>query len=133
MINAVNVPTQVVGHSQNVLFANTRVCTNSCAMRHESGSGVVTLICPGVYEIEFSGTVSMPNAGNVILNITAEGDAVAGAQANITVGANGANSFVCVPTLIRVYREGNVRIAVRNDTTTPVNITNANLIVKRLS
>lgn len=128
MVDAVNVPLQAVAVNAPVLFASTRIMTG-CTTRHEQGSGRFTLAKPGIYRVTFNGTLTAAAAGTAILNITQDGEAVAGAQIQQTVGTTPVS--VSVSTLVRTYC-CNSAVSVTNIGTASVNVANANFIVERL-
>lgn len=130
MINAVNVPAQVVNVSNPILFGSTRIKTG-CTVRHEPGSGRFVLLKPGVYKVTFNGTISADAATTAILSITQDGEALAGAQIATAVDAAPAVVSGAVTTLVRVYCCDSA-VSVVNLGTTPLTITNSNLIIDRL-
>lgn len=130
MINAVNVPAQVVNVNNPILFSSTRIKTG-CTVRHEPGSGRFILLKPGVYKVTFNGTISADAATTAILSITQDGEALAGAQIATAVDASPAVVSGAVTTLVRVYCCDSA-VSVVNLGTTPLTITNANLIIDRL-
>lgn len=128
MVNAVNVPLQAVAVNAPVLFASNRIITG-CTTRHEQGSGRFTLTKPGIYRVTFSGTLTADADGTAILNINQDGEAIAGAQIQQTVGTTPVSNSVS--TLVRVYC-CNSSVSVTNAGTASVNVANANFIVERL-
>lgn len=133
MIDAVNVPVQTVAVNGSVLFANTRIHTG-CSVRHEQGSGRFVALKPGVYQVAFSGNVSIPAGGTVApisLDITADGDTVAGSKMLTTPAAVAVPGNVSVVVLIRVFCDCCVSLSVRNTGTTPINIQDANFVITR--
>lgn len=129
MIDAVNVPAQVVAVNGIVLFANTRICTG-CSVRHEQGSGRFVALKPGVYKVSFDGNVSVAAAGTANVIITQDGEEVAGSRMTATLAATAPQS-IAKSVLIRVYCDCCVAIAVRNVSTTEVTIDNANFVITR--
>lgn len=134
MIDAVNVPVQLVAVNGNVLFANTRIRTG-CSVRHEQGSGRFIALKPGVYSVTYSGNVSIPTGGALVpisLDLTADGDTVAGSKVLLP-----APSAVNTPTsisrtvLIRVFCDCCVALSVRNTGTGAINIQDANFVITR--
>lgn len=133
MIDAVNVPVQTVAVNSTVLFGQTRIFTG-CSARHEEGSGRFVALKPGIYEVSFNGNVSIPTGGTVapiILDITQDGEVVAGSRMQHTPAAVATPESVSVTTLIQVYPGCCVPISVRNDGTTPINIEDANFTITR--
>lgn len=129
MIDAVNVAAQTVNVNNPVLFGATRIKTG-CTVRHEPGSGRFVLTKPGVYRVTFNANISTTDAGTAILNVTQDGEAITGASINATTIA-GASLPVSVTTLVRVYCCDSA-VSVVNFSTTPVSVTDANLVIDRL-
>ena len=133
MINAVNVPVQEVAVNGIVLFGQTRIRTG-CSVRHEPGSGRFVALKPGIYKVSFSGNVSIPTGGTVapiILDITQDGEIVAGGNMEHTPAAVATPENVSTTVLIQVYCNCCVPISVRNDGTTPINVEDANFVITR--
>ena len=129
MIDAVNVPVQEVAINNPVLFGATRIKTG-CTVRHEQGSGRFVLLKPGVYKVTFNANIFTTAAGSAILNITQDGEAIAGAKIKATTVA-GSSVPVSVTTLLRVFCCDSA-VSVVNFSTTPVSVTDANLVIDRL-
>lgn len=129
MIDAVNVPLQSVGVNNPVLFGATRIKTG-CTVRHEQGSGRFVLNKPGIYKVTFNANISTVAAGTAILNITQDGEAIAGGRINATTVANGSIP-VSVTILLRVYCCDSA-VSVTNFSATAVNVTDANMVIDRL-
>lgn len=130
MIDAVNVATQVVAINNPVLFGATRIKTG-CSVRHEQGSGRFVLTKPGIYKVTFNGTISAEAATTAILNITQDGEAIAGARIETSVAAAPAVVSGSVTTLLRVFCCDSA-VSVTNLGTTALNISNSNLVIDRL-
>lgn len=134
MIDAVNVAAQTVAANATVLFGSTRVCTG-CSARHEQGSGRFVLLKPGVYEVEFNANVALPTgatAGPITLDILQEGEAVAGSKMIFTPAAADTLGNVSTTVLIRVYEQCCcTTLSVRNSTTVPVTVQDANFVITR--
>lgn len=134
MIDAVNVATQSVATNAVVLFNSTRIHTG-CSARHEPGSGRFVLLKPGVYEVEFNANVSLPadaTVGPITLSIVQDGEAVAGSRMIYTPAAVSTLDNISATVLIRVYEQCCcTSLSVRNDTTTAVNVQDANFVITR--
>ena len=130
MIDAVNVATQVVAVNNPVLFGATRIKT-SCSVRHEQGSGRFVLTKPGIYKVTFNGTISAAAATTAILNITQDGEAIAGARIEVGTGPAPDIESGSVTTLLRVFCCDSA-VSVTNLGTAALNISNANLVIDRL-
>ena len=133
MINAVSVPVQTVAVNSNVLFQNTRIRTG-CSVRHEQGSGRFVALKPGVYEVTYSGNVSIPTGGVVapiILDLLQDGEVVAGSRVLLTPAAVDTPTTISRTVLVRVYCDCCVSLSVRNSGTTSINIQDASFVITR--
>ncbi|MCM1221645.1 MAG: hypothetical protein NC548_44920 [Lachnospiraceae bacterium] len=129
MVNAVNVPAQVVPVNGTVLFGSTRILTG-CSVRHEQGSGRFVALKPGIYKVSFSGNVSVTAAGAAALVLTQEGEEVAGSRMTATLAAASPEN-ISTTVLIRVYCDCCVSLGVRNVSATEVTLDNANFVITR--
>ena len=133
MINAVSVPVQTVATNSDVLFQNTRIRTG-CSVRHEQGSGRFVALKPGVYEVTYSGNVSIPTGGTVapiILDLLQDGEVVAGSRVLLTPTAVATPTTVSRTVLVRVYCDCCISLSVRNSGTTAINIQDASFVITR--
>lgn len=130
MINAVNVASQSVAVNSPVLFGATRIKTG-CSVRHEQGSGRFVLLKPGIYRVSFNASLSAAAATTAILNITQDGEQIAGA--NITSGVDPTSiESVSVTTLLRVYCSDVSSVSITNIGTTEINVAQANFVIERV-
>lgn len=129
MIDSVNVASQVVAVNAPVLFGSTRIKTG-CTVRHEPGSGRFILTKPGIYKVTFNSTISAAEAATAILNIMQDGEAIPGAQIQVGIGAASDIESGSVTTLIKVYGCDST-VSVNNLSTSPLNISNANIVITR--
>ena len=130
MLNSVNVPVQTVAVNAPVIFASIRIRTG-CCVRHEQGSGRFVLLKPGIYRVSFNGSMTAPAVTTGMLNLTQEGEQIAGA--NITAGTGPSDvESVSFTTLVRVFCNDTSAISVVNTGTAPVNITQANIVIERV-
>lgn len=133
MIDAVNVPVQLVPVNGSVLFANTRIRTG-CSVRHEEGSSRFVALKPGVYQVAFNANISVPTGGTLgplQLEVTQEGETVAGSKMVSTPAAIGTLVNVSTVVLIRVYCDCCVSLGVRNTGALPMNVQDANFVITR--
>ena len=133
MINAVNVPVQTVAANGTVLFQNTRIRTG-CSVRHEQGSGRFVALKPGVYEVTYSGNVSIPTGGTVapiILDLIQDGEAVAGSRVLLTPTAVATPTTFSRTVLVKVFCDCCVTLSVRNSGTDAINVQDANFVITR--
>lgn len=133
MIDAVNVPVQLVAPNGSVLFNSTRI-RGGCSARHEEGSARFVALKPGVYLVSFNANVSIPTGGTIVpisLDIVADGDVVAGGKMLTTPAAVATPQNVSALVLIRVYCDCCVSLAVRNTGTGDINVQDANFVLTR--
>lgn len=136
MVDAVNVPVQLVAANEPVLFASTRLRTG-CATRHEAGSSRVVLLSPGVYKVSFSGNVSIPTGGTVqqtSVAIVQDGEAIPGSTMLYTPAAVAVPGNIATDVLVRVYPCcATSTLSVRNTGAGSINMQDANIVVTRES
>lgn len=131
---------QEVAANQNVYFTDEVTCGN-CAISHRDDSGLVTLRgmtnqCRARFKITFGGNIGIPTGGTVepiSLAIALDGEPLQSTTMIVTPAAveNLANVFSAV--FIDVPRGCCSTISVRNTSTQPINVQNANLIIERTS
>lgn len=131
---------QTVAVNANVLFTDT-VIPGNCAILHRDDSGLVNLRgignqCRARFRVTFGGNIAVPTdqtVGPISLAIAINGESVASTTMIETPAAVeeynnvGSSVFVDVPTC------SNYTISVKNTSTIPVNVQNANLIVERVA
>lgn len=134
--------TQTVAAGQNVLFTETPVCGN-CNIMHRQGSGVVSLrgsnnCCnPARYKVTFIGNIAVAEGGTVgpiSVAIALSGEPLYSATATVTPAAIGDFFNVSAAAVISVPCNCCVTVAVENvsDPATPIDVSNANIIIERV-
>lgn len=135
MVNAVNVPIQLVEVNDSVLFTGTRV-TTGCAVRHEAGSGRFVVLKPGIYRVTVNADIAVPEGetvGPISIGISQDGEAISGAEGTVTPTVVDAYFNVALTTLVRVYGPcGNSTVALVNTSDIPINVENASIVIDRL-
>lgn len=132
---------QVVPVNQNVQFTDTVTCGN-CSIIHRDGSGLITL--RGItncqsrarFKVSFGGNISIPTGGTVeaiSLAIAIEGEAIGTTTMIVTPAAVEEFFNVFSAIFIDVPRNCCMSVSVRNVSTQPINVQNANLIVERVA
>lgn len=131
---------QTVNANQNVLFTDN-VTFGNCSIVHRNGSGLVTLRgvtnqCRARYKVTFGGNIAIPTGGTVeeiSLAISLEGEPMASTTMIATPAAveNFWNVFSAI--FVDVPQGCCVSIGVRNTSTQPIEVQNANLIVERVA
>lgn len=132
---------QTVNENQNVLFTDTVTCGN-CSITHREGSGLVTLKgvtscqCRARFKVSFGGNIAIPADGTVeaiSLALSLEGEPIATTTMIVTPAAVEQFFNVFSAIFIDVPRNCCVTIGVRNISTQPIDVQNANLIVERVA
>lgn len=131
---------QTVAVNQNVLFTNDAIEGN-CSIMHRSGSGLVTLRgitkqCRARYRIFFSGNIQIPTggtAGPIALAIAANGEGINSTSMIQTPAEVNQFNNVASEVRIDVPKGCCTQISVKNISTQPINVQNANLIVERVA
>lgn len=138
MAEFVNVATQEVAASGNVIFTNTAVKGSNC-IQHREGSGIVTLRgitnqCRARYFVDFSANIAVPTggtAGEISLAIAISGEPVLSSQMRSTPAAVDQYNNVSAGIYIDVPKGCCINVAVENTSGVAVNVANANLVVTR--
>lgn len=131
---------QTVAENQNVLFTDEVIC-GSCSIIHRDGSGLVTL--KGVtnqgrarFKVSFGGNIAIPTGGTVeaiSLAISIDGEPIAATTMTVTPAAVEEFWNVFSAIFVEVPRGCCASIGVRNISTQPIDVQNANLIVERVA
>ena len=131
---------QTVAANQNVYFTDVVTCGN-CAITHRDDSGLVSLKgltnqCRARYKVSFGGNIALPTGGTVeaiSLAIAIDGEPVGATTMIVTPAAVEEFWNVFSAVFIDVPRGCCVTVSVRNTSTQPVDVQNANLIVERVA
>lgn len=137
-IIAVNV--QTVNANQSVYFTDT-VTEGNYSIVHRTGSGLVTLKgttnqCRARYQVSFGGNIAVPTGetvGAIQLSLAIEGEPLPSTTMIVTPAAVEEYFNVYSSVFIDVPRGCCLTLSVRNTSDIPVNVQNANLIVKRVA
>ena len=131
---------QTVAANQNVYFTDEVTCGN-CAITHRDDSGLVTLKgvtnqCRARYKVSFGGNIAIPTGGTVeaiSIAITIEGEPVGATTMIVTPAAVEEFWNVYSSVFIDVPRGCCITVSVKNISTQPIDVQNANLIVERVA
>ena len=132
---------QTVNTAGDVLFTET-IIPGSSSIMHRPGSGLVTLrgMCCGQprarFRISFNGNIAVPTGetvGAVSLAISLCGEAIPVTTMITTPAAVNEYFNVSASTFIDVHSGCCVKAAIKNTSTIPVSVQNANLIVERVA
>ena len=129
---------QTVPANQNVYFTDTVICGN-CAISHRDDSGLVTLRgmtnqCRARFRVSFGGNIGLPadgTVGPISLAIAIDGEAVPSTIMTVTPAAVEEFFNVYSSLYVDVPRGCCVTISIKNISTVPVDVQNANLIIDR--
>lgn len=131
---------QTVPANQSVYFSDTVVCGN-CSISHREGSGLTqikgnTNQCRARYKVTFGANIAVPTGetvGPISLAIALEGEPIVATTMTVTPAAVDQYWNIFSAILIDVPRGCCLNVSVKNITTTPINVQNANLIVERVA
>ena len=132
---------QELNPSADVLFTDTAVRGN-CSMMHREGSGLVTLRglnnnqCRARFYVYFGSNIAVPTdetVGPISLAISINGEAVPTSSMLATPTAVDAYNNVSAAIFVDVPIGCCTTISVKNTSTIPINVQNANLIIERVA
>ena len=131
---------QTVLENQNVQFTDTVVPGKACTM-HRSGSGLVSLKgltdqCRARFKVSFGANIGLPTGGTVeaiSLALAIDGEPIVTTTMIVTPAAVEEYFNVFGAIYLDIPRGCCSQISVRNISTQPVNVQNANLIVERVA
>lgn len=131
---------QTVLENQNVQFTDTVVPGKACTM-HRAGSGLVSLKgltsqCRARFKVTFGANIAIPTAGTVeaiSLGLAIDGEPVATTTMIVTPAAVEEFFNVFSAIYLDIPRGCCSQISVRNLSTQPIDVQNANLIVERVA
>ena len=132
---------QTVQANQNVYFTETPIPSSGQSILHREGSGLVTLRgqtnqCRARYRVDFGGNIAVPTGepvGAISLAIALEGEVLQPTTMTVTPAAVENFFSVYESTFIDVPRGCCVTISVKNISSIPIEVQNANLIVERVA
>lgn len=132
---------QEVAANADTLFTETAVRGN-CSMIHREGSGLVTLRglnnnqCRARFYVYFGSNIAVPTGqtvGPISLAIAINGEAVPTSSVISTPAAVEEYNNVSAAIFIDVPNGCCTTISVKNTSTIPINVQNANLIIERVA
>lgn len=137
MINSVNVAEQTVAVDGNVIFDTDRVRTRACAcggwLQHDNGSGVFTIVRPGIYKVEFNANVTSAVVGDTTLAIESNGEVIGGTEMDYIVAVAGDYQNVSASTLVAIQPYSSRSVSVANLSADEVTVDDANIIITRIA
>lgn len=132
---------QVVAVNRDIVFTDTVVCGNN-SMVHRDDSGLVTLRgltqcqCRARFRVMFGGNIAIPAGGTVgpiQVAIAIDGEPVASTTMIATPAAVGQFNNVFGAIFIDVPKGCCEQVSVKNISTQPISVANANLIIERVA
>ena len=131
---------QLVGVNQNVLFTDTSICGNNSII-HRDGSGLITLRgmtcqCRARFKVSFGGNIAIPTggtAGAISLALAINGESVQITNMIVTPAAVEEFFNVFSAIYIDVPNGCCSTLGIKNVSTIPIDVQNANLIVERVA
>ena len=142
MLNAIAREAQQISAGQNVIFTATRVKSRRCGcssgwLSHIEGSGLFTITNRGnqpmAVEVQFNGNVTASAAGETVLTMEVNGEAIGGTEMDYTVATAGVFQNVGASTLIPVPAGTSLIVSVGNISAGTFLVKDANIIIKKLS
>ncbi|MCM1219533.1 MAG: hypothetical protein NC548_34060 [Lachnospiraceae bacterium] len=130
---------QTVQPNQVVIFTDTAIRGSGC-MVHRDDSGLVTLRgltngqCRARFKISFGANIAVPTGetvGPIYLVLAIDGEPVASTTMASAPAAVDAYNNVFGSVYVEIPKGCCEQISVKNTSTIPVNVSNANLIVTR--
>lgn len=142
MLNVIAKDAQQISVNQNVIFTGTRVKSRRCGcsggwLNHIEGSGLFTITNrsnqPMAVELQFNCNVTASAAGETILTMELNGEAIGGTEMDYTVATANAYQNVSADTLIPVPAGTSLTVSVGNISAGSVLVKDANLIIKKVA
>ena len=142
MLNVIAKDAQQISAGQNVIFTSTRVRSRRCGcasgwLNHIEGSGLFTLTNrinqPMAVEVHFNSNITASAAGETVLTMEINGEAIGGTEMDYTVVTAGVFQNVGASALIPVPAGTSLIVSVGNISAGAVLVKDANLIIKKLS
>ena len=101
MISSYNSTTQTVAVDGAYVFDTNRIVTG-CTVGHTPGTSTFTLTKPGYYYVVFNTTFSTAAAGDVTIELQANGTTIPGAVGTETITTAGNIKSITFATIVRV-------------------------------
>lgn len=134
---------QTVAVDNNIIFGNGNRACHKGFISHRDDSGIFFLKganngCKAVYRVTFDGNIAVATDGGTVEQIsvalTINGEALGNATAIATPTVAGAFFNVAISTFIEIPCSCCVTVSVENTSeTTPIDVTNANIIFERVA
>lgn len=131
---------QTVATNGNVIFTDTTSACTKGIISRRPGSGQVRVKgtsngCRAKYRVTFSGNIAVPTtgtAGAISLAIAIDGEADLSTVAIATPTATGAYNNVAMATDLWIPCGCCEQVSIKNTSTQPINVVNANITIDRV-
>ena len=134
---------QTVDVDDNILFTNGNRACHKGFISHRDDSGIFFLKgaangCKAVYRVTFDGNIAVATDGGTVepisVALTINNEALGNGTAIVTPTVAGAFFNVAISTFIEIPCSCCVTVSVENTSeTTPIDVTNANIIFERVA
>lgn len=135
MINSTNIPNQRIKPTANVLFGVTKINPSGCgcnrAIVHEGGSGLFTLIEPGIYRVLFTANIKNTNGGRAIIDIETNGERLSESEID-TILTDDEFKHVMTFADVIVPCNSSKTVTIGNNSEIPLLMQNANIEIEKI-
>lgn len=140
MAEYTNASIVTVAAGQNVPLTETAVNSKPCIV-HREGAGIVNLRgltnqCKARFRVAFGGNIAIPTGGTVeaiSAALAINGEPLNSATAIVTPAATDNYFNIFVSAIVEVPKGCCLTVAMENTSTQAINISNANMVVDRIS
>ena len=129
MADIVTPGSQTVNPNGSVLFLFNRIWSKCSRIKHEAGSGRVSLL-PGLYRVGFNANFNS-TAADAIFQIQLDGEGVPGAVIQNTLAADATQNGAATVE-VRICEPCCGTLSVKNIGATAITVNDANLVVSRI-
>lgn len=127
---ATNVPVQTPVSAGTALVFNTNQLEKGSSIVHTPGSGVFSIVQPGIYLLSYSIVGTNPSEGSTIrVELQVNGATVPGSRTSETIAIATGTASLSSSVLINVPASSSLSLVTLEDGST---FTNANLVIQRL-
>ena len=127
---ATNVPVQTPVSAGTALVFNTNQLEKGSSIVHTPGSGVFSIVQPGIYLLSYSIVGTNPSEGSTIrVELQVNGATVPGSRTSETIAVATGTASLSSSVLINVPASSSLSLVTLEDGST---FTNANLVIQRL-
>ena len=133
------IPTQTVVDGENLLWMNGDRCCRRGYVVHNDNSGVFRLRgaqCRARYRVTFDANIAVSDGGTlgaISVSLVQDGEELGNAVAIVTPAAIGDFTNVSLSTFVDVSCGCCAIFTVENTSDTPIDVSNANIIIERVA